>query len=60
MKMKLLCSTLALCLAGIHSWYMMAFQSLPSREPDEYRPLQVTVDRPGVVVRTNAGYYAQP
>jgi VWFA-related protein len=53
-------SAIAECLAGIHSWYMMAFQSLPSREPDEYRPLQVTVDRPGVVVRTNAGYYAQP
>jgi VWFA-related protein len=53
-------SAIAASLAGIHSWYMLAFQSRPSAQPDEYRPLQVTVTRPGAVVRTITGYYAEP
>jgi VWFA-related protein len=53
-------SALAGSLAGIRSGYMLVFQSQPSTQPDTYRPLQVTVARPGAVVRTATGYYAQP
>jgi hypothetical protein len=57
---KDIASAIARSLDEIHSWYMLAFQSEPSSQPDEYRPLQVTIDRPGVVVRTTTGYYGQP
>ncbi len=57
---KDMAAAIAKSLAGIDSWYTLAFQSLPSSQPDEYRPLEVRVNRPGAVVRTNTGYYAQP
>jgi len=57
---KDMASAIALCLEGIRSWYMLAFQSQPSKQPDDYRALQVTIDRPGVIIRTTTGYYAQP
>jgi hypothetical protein len=28
--------------------------------PDEYYSLGITVDKPGIEVRTRTGYYAQP
>ena len=51
---------IAECLAHAASAYQLSFESRPSRQPDEYRPLQVQVDRAGLIVRTSAGYYAEP
>lgn len=51
---------IAQCLAGAASRYQLSFESSPSTQPEEYRPIEVKVDRAGVTVRTNAGYYAEP
>jgi VWFA-related protein len=48
------------CVADAESYYVLSFDSAPEANPGEYRSLQVTVDKPGVTVRTNTGYYAQP
>ena len=53
-------SAIAACLADARSWYTLSFVSAPSGAPDEYRPLKVTGNRPGVSVRTSTGYYAEP
>ena len=50
----------AACQPGPASRYMPAFAPHPSREPDEDRPLRVTVNIPGARVRTNTGDYAEP
>jgi VWFA-related protein len=42
------------------SFYVLTFQSSPADHANEYHPLQVKVDQPGVTIRTRAGYYAQP
>ncbi|HKO12940.1 MAG TPA: VWA domain-containing protein [Acidobacteriaceae bacterium] len=57
---KDMASAIAQCLSGVDTWYSLVFQSRPSTRPDEYRPLQVRVNIPGAVVRTNTGYYAEP
>lgn len=51
---------IATCVADARSYYTLAFDSVPATHPDEYHDLQVKVDKPGFVVRTQAGYYAQP
>jgi VWFA-related protein len=38
--------------------YELTFEAAPGDRPDEYHALQVQVDRPSVLVRTAAGYYA--
>jgi VWFA-related protein len=38
--------------------YELTFAAAPGDRADEYHALQVQVDKPGVVVRTSAGYYA--
>jgi VWFA-related protein len=48
------------CNADLGSYYVLSFDSVPAAEPDQYRSLQVKVNRPGLTVRTNAAYYAQP
>jgi VWFA-related protein len=53
-------TAIANSVARIDSGYSLVFQSSPSRQPDRYRSLQVTVSAPGAVVRTVTGYYAQP
>jgi VWFA-related protein len=39
--------------------YELTFEAAPGDRPNEYRALQVQVDKPDVKVRTNAGYYAR-
>ena len=51
---------LAACLADANSYYVLGFDSVPSAIPDEFRSIEVTVDKPGVTVRTNTAYFAQP
>jgi VWFA-related protein len=48
------------CIADAGSYYVLSFDSTPAAKPDEYRPLQVKVNKPGLTVRTNTAYYAQP
>ena len=48
------------CLRDADSWYRIAFDPLPSEKPNEYHHVEIRVDRPGVVVRTRDGYYANP
>lgn len=60
MREKNLTAELAACLADAKSYYVLGFDSMPSAIPNEFRSIEITVDKPGVAVRTNTGYYAQP
>ncbi len=60
MHEKNLTSKLAACLADAKSYYVLGFDSPPSTAPNEFRAIEVTVDKPGLTVRTNTEYYAQP
>lgn len=40
-------------------YYELTFEPAAADKPNEYHDLQVKVDRPGAVARTNAGYYAR-
>jgi VWFA-related protein len=53
-------SLISNCVADAMSYYSLTFDSSPAVHPDEYRDLQVKIDKPGVVARTWTGYYAQP
>lgn len=48
------------CLSDGEQYYSIAFDPAPSKARDEYRSIEVKVDRPGVTVRASTGYYAQP
>jgi VWFA-related protein len=52
-------AAIASCVADADAYYVLAFDSQPAKEGDEYHSLQVTVDRPGITVRTRTGYYDQ-
>lgn len=60
MHEKNLTPELAACLADANSYYVLGFDSVPSAAADEFRAIEVTVDKPEVSVRTNSEYYAQP
>jgi hypothetical protein len=51
---------IARCIADLDSYYVLAFDSLRASRDNEYRALQITVDKPGLKPRTNGSYYAQP
>lgn len=51
---------IAKCVADAKSYYTLAFDSSPAAHPDEYHDLQIKINKPGFVVRTRTGYYAQP
>ena len=57
---KNLTPALAACLADANSYYVLGFDSAPAAVPDEFRAIEITVDRPSATVRTNTEYYAQP
>jgi hypothetical protein len=42
------------------NFYSMSFDSTPPAAGDEFHSIDVKVDRPGVIVRTESSYYAQP
>jgi VWFA-related protein len=48
------------CIADAQSYYALSFNSAPTQQPNQYHSLHVEVDRPGLSVRTNTVYYAQP
>ena len=45
------------CLADGKSWYELSFEPAPADKSNEYRRIQVKVDRPDVKARTRNGYY---
>jgi VWFA-related protein len=47
-------------LAGADRFYSLSYDSAPAATADEFRLIEVKVDRPGVTVRTATRYYAQP
>jgi VWFA-related protein len=51
---------IAKCIAAASADYFLAFATPAAADKDEYHSLKITVDRPGAVVHTRAGYYNQP
>jgi len=48
------------CLADTKSYYVLSYDSPPATAFGEYHSIQVKVDKPGLTVRTNTLYYAEP
>lgn len=47
------------CIRDGQAWYEITFDPSPAEKPNEFHEVQVKVDKPGVRVRTQNGYYAQ-
>ena len=48
------------CMQTAANYYTLFFDPPVAVQPHEYHTLQVRVDRPGLVARTNTGYYNEP
>jgi VWFA-related protein len=48
------------CMADAQTYYELAFVAQRADQVDQYRQIEVQVDKPGMTVRTLQGYYAQP
>ncbi|MDE3187873.1 MAG: VWA domain-containing protein, partial [Acidobacteriota bacterium] len=48
------------CVADANAFYTISFDPPKAAYADEYQALKLTVNRPGLTVRTNASYYNQP
>jgi VWFA-related protein len=57
---KDLAGDIASCVADLESYYVLSFDSPHASQDIEYRALQITIDKAGLSLRTNAFYYAQP
>jgi VWFA-related protein len=55
-----LTSEIASCVNDAKAYYTLVFDGASGQYPDEYHSLVVKVDKPGLVVRTRSGYYAEP
>ncbi|MGA7243235.1 MAG: VWA domain-containing protein [Terracidiphilus sp.] len=55
-----LASQIERCIADANNFYRISFDPPAAEHADEYHDLKVTVDKLGVVVRTNSGYYNEP
>lgn len=51
---------IAKCVNDASAWYTLSFDQQHADTPDAWHDVQVKVDKPGTVVRTSNGYYAQP
>lgn len=51
---------IAACAEDASAWYTITVDPERTDKPDVWHDLQVRVDKPGVTVRTQNGYYAQP
>lgn len=47
------------CIDDANAFYRISFNPPRAETPDEYHELRVQVNKPGVTVRTNTGYYNQ-
>jgi VWFA-related protein len=59
-KSKNLADALNTGLADGEEFYSFAFDPPSAKTPEEWRSVEVKVDRPGATVRTLTGYYAEP
>jgi VWFA-related protein len=50
---------IANCLIDAKAYYTLSFIYPPANHPDEYRSLEIKVDKPRLIARTRTGYYAQ-
>jgi VWFA-related protein len=57
---KDLASEITKCIADAESYYVLSFDMPPADKLGEFHSLQVNADQPGLKVRTNTSYYAQP
>lgn len=48
------------CAADADAYYVLTFDAPKAGHDDEYHSLAVKVDKPGAVVHTRTGYYAEP
>lgn len=48
------------CIEDANAFYRISFDPPATDHPDEYHDLKVQVNKPGVTVRTNTGYYNEP
>jgi VWFA-related protein len=48
------------CIEDANAFYRLSFDPPAAEHADEYHDLKVVVDKPGVTVRTNSGYYNEP
>ena len=48
------------CLAHASAYYRISFDPPPAAQQDEYHALHVDVDRPGLKISTDTGYYDEP
>jgi VWFA-related protein len=53
-------SALNACIENAGAFYRISFDPPAAEHADEYHDLKVTVNKPGVTVRTTTGYYNQP
>ena len=57
---KDIAGSITACLADAAFYYVLSFNSRPAERAAEYHSLEVKVGKPGLKVRTNIAYYAQP
>lgn len=48
------------CIADANTFYRVSFDPPKPEHLDEFHSLRMQVDRPGLLVRTNSGYYNEP
>ena len=48
------------CVLDTKAYYVLSFEGSPTERPDEYHAIELKVAKPGLIVRTSTGYYAQP
>jgi len=60
LESKDLAIEIANCVEDAESYYVFSFDTPPADRPGEFHSLQVNVNQPGLKVRTNTAYYAQP
>jgi VWFA-related protein len=54
-----LVSEMETCVREGSAFYTLSFDPSPADHPEEYHELKVQIDKPGLTVRTNTGYYDQ-
>lgn len=52
--------SIARCAADANAWYSLSFDAQKADSPNAWHDVEVKIDKPGVKVRTQNGYYAQP
>lgn len=52
-------SQIQICVDDASAFYVLSFDGAVSDQVDQYRSLELKVNKPGLTARTSAGYYAQ-